>query len=334
MKRKLFLLAIPVALAALLAAPAISEAQRFGLGVGRGGVSFGSGPGWGGYGSGYGWGGPAYGGGGHGYGWGNTYGGLGWGSGYGLGGHGYGLGSGYYSPGYYGSGYGHLAPGYYSSAPSYYSGSGQVAGGIQQTGYQSFYPPSGDMMGQQDPSRAYVHVMVPANAEVLFENTPTQQRGPERMFVTPQLEQGHRYSYTITARWQDQNGKTVNRTKTVSLEPGRTVHAQFIEPGDQQFQQPGQRYDGDQQFQRRDGQPQGGTQTDINRTDINRTDVNVNPGTRTDINVNPGTQPNRTTPAPATQPNRDNPNPGTQPNRNTTNPDTPPRNPEKTPPPQ
>jgi len=238
--RRLLLCALPtLALTCLALFPADSFAQRRGGGLGRIGGGYGgfnnglgSGLGYGlggmgyggmgyggmGYGRGYGGYGSGYGGYGSGYGgWGSGYGG--WGSGYGGYGSGYsgwGSGSGYYSGGYANS----YPSTTYSTMPA-----DSIAGGTG-TGYQSFYPPSN--AGQfNDGTRAMIRVHVPPDAQVMFEGTPTSQMGPERVFVTPPLEGNGNYSYKVSARWRDQNGKEVTRNETVRFSAGRTVDVNF-----------------------------------------------------------------------------------------------------------
>jgi len=236
MRRVLFCAIPAIALTCVLALPDVSFAQRrggLGVGFGPGGMSIGSGsgyygggyPGYGGYGSGYGY--PGYGGYGSGIGIGS--GGIHYGSGYG------GYGSGYGYPGYggwnYGSGYG--SPGYYGNSNVYQSGAwsqGPMVSGAANASYQSLYPPNGGQFqgGQfNDPSRATIRVHVPPDAEVMFEGSQTQQRGPERVFITPPLEGTGNYTYKVTARWRDQDGKDVNRSETVRFSAGRTVDVDF-----------------------------------------------------------------------------------------------------------
>jgi uncharacterized protein (TIGR03000 family) len=72
----------------------------------------------------------------------------------------------------------------------------------------------------------YVHVRVPPAAQVLFDNAPTQQKGPDRVFVTPPLDGSRGGSYQVTARWT-QNGAPINVTRMVPVMPGRTVDVDF-----------------------------------------------------------------------------------------------------------
>ncbi len=225
MQRRIARLALPaLAVAALLLAASPSFAQFRGNRGGFGGWGLG-GSNWGG----------------------SNWGGSNWGGGFY--GPGYGYGSGYYGqPGYgWGSGYyGHpgtfMTPGYSAQpyvygAPGYDQGYSTV---MPSAGYQSFYPPGGTFQGQapQDNSRAYIHVRVPANAQVMFDGTPTQQTGTDRTFQTPPLQVNQNYTYEISASWMD-NGQQRKQTRTVHMTPGQTVNVDFMSPqGNQsQFQQ-------------------------------------------------------------------------------------------------
>jgi uncharacterized protein (TIGR03000 family) len=248
MKRQFWLLALPaLALACMLCVTEPSYAQRRGgRGGGGRGSSGGSGNGYGGYYGGYG---NGYGGYGNGYGgYGNGY-GLG---GYGLGGYGYGgggllggglLGGGLLGGGYgrgyggsgYGSGYGYSP---YNSYGSGYYGSGYAtpgmgySGGIATTGYQSLYPPSGS---QGTSANIYVHV--PANAQVLFDGTPTVQTGTDRVFTTGSLDPAKHYAYQITATWTE-NGNQRREVREARIIPGQATHVDFMSPAPpQQLQQ-------------------------------------------------------------------------------------------------
>jgi uncharacterized protein (TIGR03000 family) len=196
MKRYMILTLPALALACLLCLPEASFAQGRG---GRGGR--------GGYGGGYG---------GRGY-----YGGSGISigiGGYGYG-SGYGYGRGYYAP-YYGSGY-YASP--YGYGNSYYA-QPAYGDGIISAGYQSLYPPSGAV--QTNASRAMVHVVVPPNAQVFFDDSPTSQTGPDRTFMTGPLEPGT-YSYNISARWME-NGKERRENRSVRVTPGQTAEVNFM----------------------------------------------------------------------------------------------------------
>jgi len=185
--RKTFLI-LSLAAITLVASASEAFAQRGRVGGGRGGISIGIGSGY--YGSGY------------------------RGSGY--------YGSGYYGSPYYGSnyyggrGYYYSSPSYYyESAPSYYY-SDSVTQAPPADLRQSFY---------SDPSAATINVILPvAEAQVWFNDAPTTQRGMDRVFHTPSLQQGG--TYTIKARWTE-NGRTMDQQRQVQVQPGQSVTVDF-----------------------------------------------------------------------------------------------------------
>jgi uncharacterized protein (TIGR03000 family) len=69
---------------------------------------------------------------------------------------------------------------------------------------------------------ATVVLSVPEDAEVWIDGVPTSQRGYERRFVTPPLDKGERYHYTIRAAWSA-DGKGFEESRTVPLQAGRQV---------------------------------------------------------------------------------------------------------------
>jgi uncharacterized protein (TIGR03000 family) len=111
-------------------------------------------------------------------------------------------------------------------------GTPAIAPGAGQTEIRSFYPSAaGDEYGRLSaPSeanrRAWINVSVPANAQVLFENIGTAQRGAQRAFVSPPLDRGYDYVYHITAKWQDA-GREVVRTREIKFHAGDVVNLGF-----------------------------------------------------------------------------------------------------------
>ena len=70
----------------------------------------------------------------------------------------------------------------------------------------------------------YVRVLVPrANAELTIEEMLTRQTGTNRLFVSPPLEPGRKFTYTLTTTWQSNNYTTLTRTKQVSVQAGKEV---------------------------------------------------------------------------------------------------------------
>jgi uncharacterized protein (TIGR03000 family) len=176
---------------------------------------------------------------------GGHWGGGHWGAHYGGWGHRYyggwgGLGHRYYGGWggwghrYYGGGWGY--PGYYwggYSAPYYYSTPYYSTPYYYSMPYYSYSPMISEFYGTQptgsvatDSNRAYVHVRVPADARLTFDNTPMTETGTDRTFVTPPLDTNRNYSYHITAKWMD-HGRQVNEERMVRLIPGQTVDVDF-----------------------------------------------------------------------------------------------------------
>jgi len=226
LRRILFGVSIPaMALGAVLLSTSASLAQ------GHGGGGHGSG---------------GHGGGGHGANWGGGYGGgggwgrgaVGFGLGYGLGRYG---GFGYGYPSYYGGGgYGYPSYGYGDSgyAPSYGYNNYYSLGVPAYSTYPSDQQPYGTVVqpGMADYSSAYgldngalasaqatqnqnaclIELRVPANAQVWFNGQATRQTGSQREFVSPPLQPGQEYTYTIRARWM-QNGQPVDQTRALQV---------------------------------------------------------------------------------------------------------------------
>jgi len=107
--------------------------------------------------------------------------------------------------------YNNFSPGYYSSPDYVYSNSMNAA-----QGRSSFY---------MEPNTAVVTVTLPReDAQVWFDSSATQQRGMERTFGTPALQQAG--TYTVKARWME-NGRPVERQRSVRVQPGQAVRVDF-----------------------------------------------------------------------------------------------------------
>jgi len=170
---------------------------------------------------------------------GRGYGGIGIGRGYGYGLGGYGIG--YGNPGYYGGYYGSPYYGNYGRyygpyySPNYYGG--------QYYPYSSGYTYTPDNVytdpyvtpapdyrqsSYVDPNAATVTVRLPnPDAQVWFDDAPTTQRGTERVFHTPGLQQVG--TYTIKARWND-GTRNLDQQRTVRVEPGQSIVVDFRAP--------------------------------------------------------------------------------------------------------
>lgn len=71
---------------------------------------------------------------------------------------------------------------------------------------------------------ARLSIEVPANAVVWLEDKPTAQTGASRQFVSPQLDPGVTYTYTVKARWIE-GGRQLEQVQHVPVQAGhlRTV---------------------------------------------------------------------------------------------------------------
>lgn len=163
----------------------------------------------------------------YGFGPGLALGGLGLGLGLGLG---YGMGS--YGLGGYGlGGYGMYRP-YYGGttivnpttvvvAPPGGTGVPPVGGAGVPPGNQTPPPPD---------NAAHLQLVVPQNAEVLFNGDTTTQAGPTREFVSPPLTVGKVYDYTIVVRYPGTDGKPVTDSRIIHVRANDWFRIDFTQP--------------------------------------------------------------------------------------------------------
>lgn len=179
-----------------------------------GGMSYGGGGG--GYGGGcYGMrmGGGCYGmgmgGGGYRMGWGGGY-----GSGYGMGWGGYGNSYALGSTPYIGGGYAYspMWSGGYGT-PLALGNSGMGNAGMNQS---FFFNPANANQGNE----ATIIVHLPADATLTIDGEATRSRSNLRTFITPSLEQGKTYTYTLRAE-MNRDGRTQHVKKTVDVRAGQ-----------------------------------------------------------------------------------------------------------------
>jgi len=141
----------------------------------------------------------------------------------------------YTTPGFYSN-----TPGHYYTNPGYYSSNQQNFGytqpfnsaftSTQGTAQQSFYSGPG-----QDNTQATIHIHVPnPSARVWIEGQEMpQQGGTERVFISPPLQRGSQFVYTIRSAW-DENGRQVTREHKLPVTAGQQVAANFTDGNDQQ----------------------------------------------------------------------------------------------------
>ncbi len=87
-----------------------------------------------------------------------------------------------------------------------------------------------ELRAELEENQVHIRVLLPSeNAKLWFEDTPTEQQGVERVFMTPGLERGTTYTAKLTAVWKE-NGKEVKREKKVDIRVGREATVDFTEP--------------------------------------------------------------------------------------------------------
>jgi uncharacterized protein (TIGR03000 family) len=76
------------------------------------------------------------------------------------------------------------------------------------------------------PAPATIVVSLPADAKLLVDGTPTSSTSAQRSFVSPPLEAGKEYVYTLTATVV-RDGQTLETTKRISVRPGAESRVQI-----------------------------------------------------------------------------------------------------------
>jgi uncharacterized protein (TIGR03000 family) len=78
-------------------------------------------------------------------------------------------------------------------------------------------------------NQATVVVELPADARLFVDGAPMTLTGPVRVFRTPELQSGLKFSYTLKME-VDRGGRVAADTKVVDIEPGKTTRVRFNEP--------------------------------------------------------------------------------------------------------
>lgn len=77
------------------------------------------------------------------------------------------------------------------------------------------------LVAAQEARTVLLKLLVPADAVVEIEGARTNQTGTERLFVSPALEEGKTYVYTIKVTWKE-NGKDKTVTEKVRVKAGES----------------------------------------------------------------------------------------------------------------
>jgi uncharacterized protein (TIGR03000 family) len=117
----------------------------------------------------------------------------------------------HYGYGNYGYGYGYGGYGY----PRYYD---------RGYYYEPYYSESAPEVTDDVVT---IDVFVPdPNARVWVQGRETSAQGTERQYVSPPLERGYNYTYTVRARWRE-DGETREAERLVPVRPGRSATVDF-----------------------------------------------------------------------------------------------------------
>jgi uncharacterized protein (TIGR03000 family) len=81
------------------------------------------------------------------------------------------------------------------------------------------------------PNQATVVVSLPTDARLYVEKHLMDLTGAVRAFRTPDLAPGSKYSYTIRME-VERGGRMVEKTETITIEPGKRTQVFFADPGD------------------------------------------------------------------------------------------------------
>jgi len=123
-----------------------------------------------------------------------------------------------------GYGYAYAAPvyggyGYASASPLY------AAPVIMTASAASYETPT---VAPPPTDAARVVVDLPADAKLFVNDQPTKSTAARRVFQSPRLDPGSRYSYLLRAELQ-RDGKKYEQTKKISVRPGQETTASFTE---------------------------------------------------------------------------------------------------------
>jgi uncharacterized protein (TIGR03000 family) len=82
-----------------------------------------------------------------------------------------------------------------------------------------------------DKREVQLRVLLPEDkAKLTIDDKKTEQTGSKRVYVSPPLEPGWDYSYTLSATWETNNYTKVIRTRTVKVQPGADVEVDLRNP--------------------------------------------------------------------------------------------------------
>jgi uncharacterized protein (TIGR03000 family) len=84
---------------------------------------------------------------------------------------------------------------------------------------------------QAPPNSATLVVELPSDAKLFVDDKPTKSTSASRrVFQSPSLEPGNKYSYVLRAELE-RDGKKYRQTKTIAVRAGQKTTASFAELG-------------------------------------------------------------------------------------------------------
>jgi uncharacterized protein (TIGR03000 family) len=95
-------------------------------------------------------------------------------------------------------------------------------GSVQSQDNKEPAPPAAGKTEATQPAPAYLRISLPrAEATLTIDDTQTRQYGRSRLFVSPPLDPGKRFTYKLVARWEPNNYTKITRRRDVTVEAGK-----------------------------------------------------------------------------------------------------------------
>jgi uncharacterized protein (TIGR03000 family) len=93
---------------------------------------------------------------------------------------------------------------------------------------QSFNPPPPDSAANATSARLTI-TLPTADAKLWIDSYQSQKEGAQRTLITPPLNPGETYSYSLLALWNE-NGQPISRAREVKFQAGQSIVVDFTVP--------------------------------------------------------------------------------------------------------
>jgi uncharacterized protein (TIGR03000 family) len=126
--------------------------------------------------------------------------------------------------------YGYTYPSYTYSTPTYNYPSTSSSAYVDpnSTVYSQSNQTSTSLYRGVDGDKVLLHVILPTpDARLTIQDQPMQTGGRDRTFISPAMERGRTYTYTVKATWMDNANKEVIREKKVDVQVGQQYTIDF-----------------------------------------------------------------------------------------------------------